>query len=128
MAPLLSGPAEQRDLCLTLVVALCHPQQPQDLSPAQRDWCVSVARALRPGQWLSQGGDPLGLLRAWVPPAVWQRARLAFPRSRIELLEAQPLDPPPTGRLQALWHAVYWQAQQTHFALEPTFHADSTYA
>ncbi|MDW6001950.1 hypothetical protein [Vibrio mangrovi] len=79
-------------------------------------WCRHIAKALMPGHW-SVATDPdlnaeqigLILMRQWMSPSTWQRARLFYSKSLLESVEAFVPDPVPGQRLNQLWHAVMWR-------------------
>jgi len=101
---------EQHDLTLALVDHICRPQLPTSLDPVHNLWCLRLAKALRPSNWLDETDDVLQLLRAWVGPAVWQRLRLRYPQGRVIALEKKPVLTLSPVKLETLWHAALWQA------------------
>lgn len=120
---LVSLDPQQRETLFALVAEVCQPgSRAAQLEEPQRIWCERLTRGLRPGVWLpaalSFSGESdfasLYLLRPIFTPAVWQRLRLSFPSSAVELCEASfPDEPaPPLNRLQALWDGALWQAQR----------------
>lgn len=109
---LIRADAQRRELTFTLVAALCAPQADFALTAEQRVWCRSIAKALRPGQWLVGGQDPLALLRTWAGPAAWQRLRLSLPRTRVISLEQNPAPRAPATKLDALWGGALWRSAQ----------------
>ncbi|MBI6617215.1 hypothetical protein YA0783_02785 [Pseudomonas corrugata] len=101
-------------LACQLVANTCSPSTASDeLCPQDRAWCERTAKALRPGHWLEQGQDSLALLRAWLGERTWERARLAFPRSRIIALQSQPSPQAPGAKLNTLWQSACWKAEQS---------------
>lgn len=107
---LLGGSPTLLTLALKLVAQLCRPLTDQGLPEDVGQWCHRIAKALRPGQWLTDGEDSLILLRAWLTPATWERARLRFARARIEAVEALPLPSITARRLDTLWQTAAWKA------------------
>lgn len=105
------SPPAQHDLTLALVNNICRPMLPTSLDPLQNFWCLRLAKALRPSNWLDDTDDVLQLLRAWVEPAVWQRLRLRYPRDRIVALEQKSVLILSPIKLETLWHAALWRAR-----------------
>ncbi|MEN2395534.1 type III secretion protein [Pseudomonas halotolerans] len=111
---LLCGDARTLPLACELVANTCSPlTATAALSVQDRAWCERTAKALRPGHWLQPGQDPLALLRAWLSEPIWQRARLAFARSRIIALQSLPAPQPPASKLNTLWLSACWKAEQS---------------
>lgn len=101
----------QHDVALELVNNVCRPELPTSLDSMQNLWCLRLAKAIRPSNWLDDTDDVLQLLRAWVTPAVWQRLRLRYPRSRVITLEMKPALSISPVKLETLWHAALWQSR-----------------
>ncbi|MCJ8205528.1 type III secretion protein [Pseudomonas sp. RGM2987] len=117
---LLCAPAALALAC-ELVAATCSPlTAAPTLSAQDRAWCERTAKALRPGHWLEPEQDPLALLRAWLGEPTWQRARLAFPRTRVLAVERSAKSQPPAARLDTLWQSACWKAGQTLAMPAPT--------
>lgn len=109
-------PPEQHDLTLALVNHTCRPMLPTSLDPVQNLWCLRLAKALRPSNWLDESDDVLQLLRAWVGPAIWQRLRLRYPKGRVMAMERNPTFALSPVKLESLWHAAIWQAHDQNSA------------
>lgn len=101
--------ADQLDLGLALIEGICRPAYATALDEHHHLWCNSLSKAL-PLNIVQPDNDPLGLLRAWIPPATWQRIRLRFPRQRVLDLQEKPMALDDShSRLDTLWHAVVWR-------------------
>lgn len=106
---LATASAEQLDLAIALIEGICRPAYATALDEHHHLWCNSLSKAL-PLDIVQPDNDPLQLLRAWIPPATWQRIRLRFPRQRVLDLEQMPLALKGShSRLDTLWHAVVWR-------------------
>lgn len=115
------GTPRTLSLACQLVANTCSPSTTTGtLSAQDRAWCERTAKALRPGHWLELDQDPLVLLRAWLDVRTWERARLAFPRSRIDAIESLPAPQPPAAKLNMLWQSASWKAEQSLAAPAPT--------
>ncbi|NKI47418.1 type III secretion protein [Pseudomonas fluorescens] len=100
---------DQLNLGLALVTHIFNPEAPSPLSESHHQWCMRLSMALHPSM-LPPHSDPLRLLHSWVEPAIWQRLRLRFPRTRVS--EAEIANAPlehASGRLNTLWQAVVWR-------------------
>ena len=102
-----------------LVDEVCNPTSNRRLSEDQHLWCQRLAKALAPDPTPLKFEDPLHCLRAWVSPAIWQRLRLTFARTRVLELEKFPRLVCPHGRLDTLWQAALWRATSTLFDAPP---------
>ncbi|WP_238936528.1 type III secretion protein [Pseudomonas typographi] len=105
--------ASQRQLALALVGRICAPGHAEHGPTDEHGpWCRSVAKALRPGLWLGEGGaDARVLLGAWLGPHCWARLRLCWPAQPggggVEA--AMAFSAQVHSRLQTLWPAVLWR-------------------
>ncbi|AZF56629.1 hypothetical protein C4J84_0730 [Pseudomonas sp. R11-23-07] len=100
---------EQLELGLALIDGICRPSYAAALDEHHLLWCNSLSKALCL-DIVQPDKDPLQLLRAWIPPAAWQRLRLRFARRRVLDLEEMPLALNGShSRLDTLWHAVVWR-------------------
>ncbi|WP_295488506.1 type III secretion protein [uncultured Pseudomonas sp.] len=126
MQALLCTPATLTLAC-ELVAATCSPRSAAPmLSTQDRAWCERTAKALRPGHWLEPDQDSLALLRAWLGEPTWERARLSFPRARVEALERWATPQPPAARLDTLWQSVCWRTGQRPAPITPPAHDTET--
>lgn len=106
---LATASADQLDLGLALIDGICRPAYATPLEEHHHLWCNRLSKALSL-DIVQPDNDPLQLLRAWIPPATWQRIRLRFPRRRVLDLEEKPLTLNGSqSRLDTLWHAVVWR-------------------
>lgn len=112
--------ATHQAFVLTLVDCICRPQLPNSLCTTQQLWCQRLSKVLRPTDWLATSDDTLQLLRAWVTPAVWQRLRLSFARSRVSALELITPHAIAPLKLQSLWQAVLWKSIKFNEAAAPS--------
>ncbi|WP_245929532.1 type III secretion protein [Brenneria roseae] len=109
--------AFQREQILNLIAAACQPPAPSSvLTDEQITWCRRLAKALRPGLWLSQHvaftdgyADALTLLRVRYGEICWPRLRLLFPQSWVTRCR-KPEYALPAGRLNTLCDALVWKA------------------
>ncbi len=108
----LSLSAAQRVQALWLVQTICCCAQTGDPHTGSEEdwaWCRSVAKALRPGLWLSDRViDARALLGGWLAPDCWSRLRLDWSPDDA-LAPAQDV---PARKLDALWRAVLWRVSQ----------------
>ncbi|AVU78765.1 type III secretion protein [Pseudomonas rhizophila] len=96
----------QRLQALALVRAICFATPNDQLSDAQWFWCRGIAKALRPGLWLTdEVTDPRAMLAGWLGERCWSRLRLLW--APDETLE--PAFNLPTRKLDALWRSVLWR-------------------
>ncbi|PRA26365.1 type III secretion protein [Pseudomonas poae] len=107
--------AWQRDLVLQLVKEIGNPSPDSPLNEEHRLWCQRLTKALAPDPIPVSVEDPLHCLRAWVPPAVWQRLRLSFAYHRVLELEKHPRLSTTHGRSDTVWQAALWRATSTTF-------------
>lgn len=111
--------SQQQALALLLVKEVCNPSNDSRVNDEQRRWCQRLTKALAPAPILVNVDDPLHCLRAWAPPATWQRLRLSFARHRVLEVETHPRLLTPHGRLDTLWQAALWRATSTTFNKTP---------
>ncbi|SHO56774.1 hypothetical protein [Vibrio quintilis] len=79
-------------------------------------WARHLARALMPGKWplagyhdLNAGQIGILLLREWLSPSAWLRARLYYPDELSVAIENLSPGEIPGQRLNQLWHGVIWR-------------------
>lgn len=104
----LSLNAAQQVQALWLVQTICCAVSNDPHTGSEEDWawCRGVAKALRPGRWLSDRViDARALLGSWLTPDCWTRLRLGW--SPDETLA--PAQGVPARKLDALWRAVLWR-------------------
>lgn len=98
----------QQQEALALVRLICFARgsgATTKLEPNEQ-WCRGVAKALRPGSWLSpEIADGRCLLGAWLGVAHWSRLRLTWPQGEV----AEVLISAPGNKLNTLWQAVLWR-------------------
>lgn len=90
------------------------------LAEHDKEWCRHLAKALRPGSWLSESflvADSqvllCGVLKQFMSPEVWQRFRLLFPHSVVQDVDLLANEPLPRNRINQLWQSVLWRAEQS---------------
>lgn len=100
---------EQRNRAIDLAQQVCFPGAGTWMSAEHEDWCRSIAKAIRPGSWLTPGiHDSRLLLGAWLGGDCWDRLRVSWPKSEVGEL-ALPTDEWPARRLETLWQALLWR-------------------
>ncbi|MFL1544106.1 type III secretion protein [Pseudomonas sp. O39] len=105
---------EQLNQMLALLGNTCHRPLDGTVSDIHHLWCLRLSKALSPEALLQPDDDPLQLLRAWVPPAIWQRLRLRFSRPRVQQMEATSHSLEDAhSRLDTLWQAIVWRVTTT---------------
>lgn len=105
---------EQLKQMLALLGNTCHRPIDGAVSEIQHLWCLRLSKALNPEALLHPDDDPLQLLRAWINPAIWQRLRLRFSRSRVlKLEETHAALEDAHSRLDTLWQAIVWRVTTT---------------
>lgn len=104
----LSLTEEQRCYSSSLVHAICFASGNEELSDEDWLWCRGVAKALRPGLWLTTDvTESRSLLAGWLGERFWSRLRLQW--SPTEVLE--PAFNLPARKLEALWRSVLWRVR-----------------
>ncbi|WP_434698145.1 type III secretion protein [Pseudomonas sp. D1-1] len=98
----------QRLQALALVRAICFAAADDQLSYAQWSWCRGIAKALRPGLWLTEEvTDPREILAGWLGERCWSRLRLLWPPETT----LEPAFNVPSRKLDALWRSVLWRVR-----------------
>lgn len=109
---------QQQQLALALVQMICFADS-ESLTIAafsHEPWCRRVAKALRPGVWLSPTVvDVRQLLGAWLGQIYWSRLRLAWPPGELDAT----LSRAPANKLNTLWQSVLWRVTTLEAANEP---------
>ncbi|WP_297844564.1 type III secretion protein [Pseudomonas sp.] len=99
---------QQQQEALALIQMICFSRTPSPSVDAvsHEQWCRRVAKALRPGVWLSPTVvDVRELLGAWLGDAYWSRLRLAWPPGVVDETPSHA----PVNKLNTLWQAVLWR-------------------
>ncbi|MFC3395513.1 type III secretion protein [Brenneria rubrifaciens] len=106
----------QREQILNLMAAVCQPLASSLVTEEQATWCRRLAKAMRPGLWLSeqaafvdQHAEALCVLRARYGETCWPRLRLLFPQHWVTRC-GEPQYTLPAGRLTTLCDALVWKA------------------
>ncbi|WP_092164929.1 MULTISPECIES: hypothetical protein [unclassified Pseudomonas] len=104
----LSLTEKQRLQALSLVHAICFAVRNDELSEEQWSWCRGIAKALRPGLWLTADvTDSRAMLGGWLGERYWSRLRVSWaPQVALE-----PAFNVPARKLDALWRSVLWRVQ-----------------
>lgn len=100
--------AQQKRDALMLVQIICFAPTMSATADAvdHEQWCRRVAKALRPGTWLSPTVvDARELLGAWLGDIYWSRLRLAWPPGELDEIAARG----PRSKLDTLWQSVLWR-------------------
>jgi hypothetical protein len=106
---------------LHLTAEIINRGNAQDLlDDSHMAWARHIARALMPGKWpvagytgLDAGEIGIMLLRAWMSPSAWLRARLYYPAELVAAVETLSPGEIPGQRLNQLWHGVIWRLSAT---------------
>jgi hypothetical protein len=104
--------AVQQRQALALVGRICQGRTVDDDGAAHEAWCRAVAKALRPGTWLSHDRhDPQRLLAAWVGEDCWSRLRLSWSPDQAsrDIQATRNIIDVPANKLQTLWQSVLWR-------------------
>ena len=114
------SPACQNLAALLLAEIVRKGASDGQLTTPDEEWCRHLAKALRPGLWLSEAilnTDPEVLLclviLQFVEQELWQRLRVTLPYRAVQTAELLANEPLPRNRINQLWQSVLWRAEQS---------------
>lgn len=114
------SPASQNLAALLLAEIVRKGASYSQLSTHDEEWCRHLAKALRPGHWLSEAilsSEPEALLglvvHQFVDQELWQRLRVTLPYRVVKAVDLLANEPLPRNRINQLWQSVLWRAEQS---------------